>query len=306
MGYLFLAIAIFSNASKGVAAKKVSDKTSGLKGAVFTNFIRMLFCLPVGFLFILVDGNLSSLAINTKVLCIAILAGVATSAFIVSWLLAVQKSTFTAIDTFVSMGLLVPILLSFAFYKEQISCSQILGLALLFIAVIVMTLYNNQVKTKLTLLTLVLLLMVGLANGVADFAQKIFIYNNTDGTPASVFNFYIYVFSAITLLSVFLCLSIKKPAVSPLNNEQQASTWDKRKTLYIAIMAIFLFSFTYFKTLAANRLPAVQVYPLVQGSAIILSGILGAVIFKEKIKPLCIVGLTILFAGLLLINVFQF
>lgn len=304
MGYLFLSVSVLSGSIKGFVAKKVSDKTSGLKSAVFTNFIRMLFCIPIGLLFVLVDGGIGNLAVDKKVLAIAALSGVTTSVFIVSWLLAVQKSAYTAVDTFVAMGLLVPILLSFAFYKESISCSQIIGLALLLTAVVLMTLYSNQVKTKLTVFSFLLLLAVGFANGVTDFTQKIFTYN-ANGTPASVFNFYIYVFSAVVLLAVFLCLR-EKPYTAENPDGNKAAAWDKRKTLYIAVMAIFLFCNTYFKTLAADRLPAVQVYPLAQGAALVLSLLMAAFFFKEKIKPLCIVGLLILFVGLLLINVIQF
>ena len=306
MGYLFLFVSICSGAIKGFLGKKVSNKTNGIKSAVLTNFIRMLFCIPVGLLFVLIDGGVTSLLVNKKILLIAALAGASTSIFIVSWLIAVQKSAFTAVDTFVSMGLLVPILLSLAFYHEHISCSQIIGLVLLFVAVILMTLYNNQIKTKLGLFSLLLLLVVGLSNGITDFSQKIFKYNNTDGTPASVFNFYIYVFSAVILLSVFLCLQEKKPAVTALSNSEKTKDWDRRKVLYIFIMAIFLFCNTYFKTLAANRLPAVQVYPLAQGVALVLTLLMSAIFFKEKIKPLCIVGLIVLFTGLLLINVIVF
>ena len=306
MGYLFLFVSICSGAIKGFLGKKVSNKTNGIKSAVLTNFIRMLFCIPVGLLFVLIDGGITSLLVNKKILLIAALAGASTSIFIVSWLIAVQKSAFTAVDTFVSMGLLVPILLSLAFYHEHISCSQIIGLVLLFVAVILITLYNNQIKTKLGLLSLLLLLVVGLSNGITDFSQKIFKYNNTDGTPASVFNFYIYVFSAVILLSVFLCLREKKPDVTALSNDEKTKDWDRRKVLYIFIMAIFLFCNTYFKTLAANRLPAVQVYPLAQGAALVLTLLMSAIFFKEKIKPLCIVGLIVLFTGLLLINVIVF
>lgn len=306
MGYLFLFVSIMSGSVKGFVAKKVSNKTNGIKSAVLTNFIRMLFCIPVGLIFVMIDGGLSSLAVDKKMLAIAALAGVSTSIFIVSWLIAVQKSAYTAVDTFVSMGLLVPILLSLAFYKERISCSQIIGLILLFVAVILMTLYSNQIKTKIGLFPLLLLLLVGLSNGITDFTQKIFKYNNADDTPASVFNFYIYVFSAVVLLLVFFCLKEKKPAPASLLDGEKTTDWDRRKVLYILIMAIFLFCNTYFKTLASERLPAVQVYPLAQGSALVLSSLMAALFFKEKIKPLCIVGLLVLFTGLLLINVIVF
>ena len=301
LGYIFLSASIASGAIKGFFGKKVSNKTNGFKGAVLANLIRMLFCIPVGFVFVLFDGGISSLAVSKKVLLISAFGGVATSIFIATWLLAVQKSAFTAVDTFVSMGILIPIVLSCIIYKETITYFEIIGLVLLLLSVVVMSLYSNQIKQKLNLLSILLLLIVGIANGFNEFSYKIFQYNKAN-TPASAFNFYIYVFSAITLAILFLCLNVRK---EPVNNSQtkEKSTLDKQTLLYIVVMATFLFCNSYFKTLAATRLSAVQIYPLAQGSALILTLLMSALIFKEKIKPLCIIGLIIMFTGLIFINI---
>ena len=315
MGYLFLLLSVISGAVKGFFAKKVSDKTSGIKGSVFSNFIRMLFCIPIGLLFVLFDGALPSLAVSGTVLLISALAGVSTSIFIVFWLLSVKTSAYTSVDTFISLGIVIPILLSYLFYDEAVALSQIIGLLFLFGAVVIMSMYNNQVKQKMTANSLFLLIIVGISNGFTDFAYKIFQYNKAD-TPVSVFNFYIYVFSALTLLLVYAFLHFKAVLASRVEpscksreaeqTQEDAPLFDKRKTVYIFIMAVFLFCNSYFKTLATARLPAVQVYPLAQGAAIVLALLMSGVFFKEKIKPLCIVGLITLFISLLFINVIVF
>ncbi len=301
LGYLFLSVSIISGSIKGFFGKKVSNKTNGFRGAVLANLIRMLFCIPVGFVFVLFDGGVSSLSVSKKVLLISAFGGIATSIFIATWLLAVQKSAFTAVDTFVSMGILIPIVLSCIIYKETITYFEIIGLILLLFSVVVMSLYSNQIKQKLSLLSILLLFVVGIANGFNEFSYKIFQYNKGT-TPASAFNFYIYVFSAITLSILFLCLSVKKASTSDTPTKMKRSL-DKQTLLYIAIMATFLFCNSYFKTLAATRLSAIQIYPLAQGSALILTLLMSSLFFKEKIKPLCIIGLIIMFTGLIFINI---
>ncbi|MBR7140956.1 MAG: EamA family transporter [Clostridia bacterium] len=306
MGYLFLTLSVLSGAIKGFFAKKISDKTSGLKSAVFSNFIRMLFCIPIGLLFVLFDGGASQLSVSKEVLFVALLSGIATSAFIVSWLLAVQKSAYTAMDAFLSMGMLVPILLSGVFYNETVAISQIIGLILLLGAVVLMSVYTNQIKEKLPWRSILLLCFVGLANGATDFLQKVFTHTST-GVPASVFNFYTYVFSAIILCAFFFLLKEKKQdGVAKEQTTEQKPTFNKQKLAYIAVMAVFLFCNSYFKTLAATFLPAVRLYPLSQGTALALSMLMSALFFKEKIKPLCVVGAIILFIGLLFLNVIVF
>ena len=222
-------------------------------------------------------------------------------------------------DAFLSMGILVPILLSCIFYQEGVSVSQIIGLILLLGSVILMSLYNNQIKEKTSLAAALLLAFVGMANGFTDFSQKMFTNSGTD-MPASVFSFYTYVVCAIVLFVFFLCLKDKTVQENELQNENgevcemgeksekpvKTAILDKQKLIYIAVMALFLFCNSYFKTLAAGRLSAVQLYPLSQGAAMILSLLMSAICFKEKIKPLCIVGMAVLFIGLLFLNVFVF
>ncbi|MBQ7343444.1 MAG: EamA family transporter [Clostridia bacterium] len=307
MGYLFLAVSVLSGSKKGFFAKKVSDRTSGLRGAVLSNLIRMLFCIPIGLVFVLFDGKLADLAVSPRVIGISAFAGVSTAVFIVSWLLAVKRSAFTSVDTFISLGILVPIILSLAFYGEKVSLSQIIGLCLLISAVVIMSMYNNQIKERLDVASLILLLIVGFSNGLTDFSYKIFQYTKS-GTPASVFNFYIYVFSAIALLGVLGILHLRgEGSEKPENDSADVpSLLDRRKVIYIAIMAVFLFSNSYFKTLASARLSAAEVYPLAQGSAIVLTLLMSRVFFGEKIKPLCLIGLGVLFSALLLLNVIVF
>lgn len=311
MGYLLLAVSILSGSIKGFFAKKVSNATSGLGDAILSNLIRMLLCIPIGLLFVLIDGGASTLVISGRVLCISALAGITTSLFIVSWLLAVKTSALTSTDAFISLGILVPIILSSIIYREIISLSQIIGLCLLFLAVYVMCVYNNQVKDRLSIRSFLLLLTVGLANGLTDFSYKMFEYAKS-GVSASIFNFYIYVFSTLTLLVLFIILRAysAKRAVREqrqgLDKQRAVPLHDKRKVIYIAIMAIFLFSHTYFKTLAASRLSAVLMYPLAQGASMVFAVLMSAVFFKEKIKPLCIIGMSLLFVALLFINVFVF
>ena len=307
MGYLFLSLSVFSGAVKGFFAKKISDKTSGLKSAVFSNFIRMLFCIPIGLLFVVFDGGMSRLNVSKEVLFVALLSGISTSAFIVSWLLAIQKSAYTAMDAFLSMGMLIPILLSNVFYHETVAVSQIIGLILLLGAVVLMSVYTNQIKEKMRWSSVLLLCFVGLANGATDFSQKVFTHTATD-VPASVFNFYTYVVSAIVLCIFFFCLKEKKQdsGVEEKQKTEKNPVPDKQKIVYIAVMAIFLFCNSYFKTLAATDLPAVQLYPLSQGTALVLSMLMSALFFKEKIKPICVLGAVVLFIGLLFLNVIVF
>ena len=299
MGYLFALISVFACTTKGFCGKKISAYTKEYRSAMLSNSLRMLICIAIGAIFVLVDGGFSAFRVNGKVLLISALSGIMTSLLVISWLLSVRRGAYMMVDVFITLGVIVPIALSGLIFKEEVRLNQIIGLLILFSATFIMCSYNNQIKTKLTLPTFILLTLTGLSNGLADFSQKLFI-KTADGALVSTFNFYTYVFSAITLIIVF-ALSIDRE--KGITESVEAV---KKSYVYIIIMAVALFTTSYFKTLAAKHLSSAELYPLMQGSLLILSAFMSAIFFGEKIKPKCIIGIILTFAGLIMMNVLNF
>ena len=124
------------------------------------------------------------------------------------------------------------------------------------------------------------------------------VHNSGSTTSASVYNFYTYVFSAIVLVLFFLFSKGKS------EDKFDAKALFGKVFWFVGIMAVCLFACSYFNTLAAKHLGAAQLYPLTQGAGLILSTIMSAVFFGEKIKPRLIVGVSAAFVGLLAINLF--
>ena len=294
MGYLFLVFALLAGVTKGYCGKKTSGFLSGFRDSMMANMIRMGLCIVIGFLIVLFGGDLQALAPSGKLLLISALSGIFTSVFVVSWLVSVKKSAYMMLDVFLMLGVLIPLLASSIFFRERIDLTQWIGIAILFVAVIIMCSYNNSIKEKLTLPALLLLIVCGAANGIADFSQKLFVKQLPE-VPASVFNFYTYVFAAITLVIAYLLMKPQGQETGKANFKKVAG--------YILVMAICLFANSFFKTLAANHLDSVLLYPLNQGAALILSSAMSALLFKEKLTAKCIIGLVIAFVSLIIINV---
>ena len=293
-GYIFAFIAVFCGAVKGFCGKKISGYTSDLPSASYSNFLRMLICILIGFALTIIDGGFNELKIPPIVLMASIIAGVSTAVFVITWLFAVRRGAYMMVDVFLLLGVILPIVLSNFFYGEEIKLSDIIGCVLLLIATFVLCSYNNEVKHKIRPLDLLILILVGCANGMVGFSQKMFIYNSTSSS-ASAFNFYTYVFSAM-ILGIFFVIS-KSKEKNTIKEKLPSKLY-----IYILIRSICLFAVSYFNTLAAKELSATQLYPISQGSAIILSTLMSATFFGEKIRPKLIVGLIFAFAGLLVIN----
>ena len=141
---------------------------------------------------------------------------------------------------------------------------------------------------------MLILILSGVANGITDLSQKLFI-KQLPSCDVGVFNFYTYLFAALTLSVV--CLFIRRTEGS---GDGKAFI---KVIGYIAVMAVCLFINSYFKTLASRHLDAILLYPLNQGAVLILSVLMSAVFFKEKPTAKCIVGIVLAFIGLIIINV---
>ena len=293
MGYLFLMIALMAGVTKGYCGKKTSGYTNGFGDAIFANCIRMLLCIVIGFVLIVATGDIAALVPSAEMLAFSALSGIFTAVFVVSWLLSVKQSAYMMVDVFLIFGVLIPLVASNIFFHEAIKTTQWIGIALLFVAVVLMCSYNNSIKVKMTASSFLILLLCGAANGIADFSQKLFMKKIPQGS-AAVFNFYTYVFSSVVLLVLF--------ALTRKNAASLGKANVKKIFIYILIMAICLFANSYFKTVAAKYLSAVQLYPLNQGCALILSTVMSTVLFKEKLTVKAIAGIVIAFVGLLIIN----
>lgn len=294
MGYLFLSISLLAGATKGYCGKKMGNFADTVQRAVLLNALRMLLCVVFGMLIVFAGNDIGFLTLNRKMLAIAAISGIGTSVFVVTWLISVRKSAYMMLDVFLMLGTLIPMLSGYFVYGEKVSLNQWIGFVILVIAVVIMCSYNNTIKTKITISSFILLIICGCANGLTDFSQKMFVRNLPD-VPVSVFNLYTYIFAVLTLVIIYMIISPKK--------KQQSDIGSWSRYVYIIIMSVALTANSYFKTKAAVYLDSVQLYPLNQGMALILSTLMASVFFKEKLTVKCIFGIITAFVGLLVMNV---
>lgn len=289
-------MALLAGSTKGYCGKKTSGFVREYKDAMFTNFVRMVLCILISFLLLALSGRLSLLAVDLNVVLITLLSGVTTSVFVVAWLLAVRRGAYMMLDVFLMLGVIVPLLLSEFLFDEKIRLNQWAGLLVLLVAVVIMCSYNNQIKEKMSLKSLGLLVLCGIANGLTDFSQKLYVKTVADSS-AAVFNFYTYIFSALVLLVFYLGAKVTDKTGSSSETDVL-----RRVGGYVAVMSVCLFLNSYFKTMAAGILPSAILYPLSQGASLILSSFMSMLFFKEKLTAKCITGIALSFAGLLIIN----
>ena len=294
MGYLFLFIALFCGVTKGYCGKRIGGYAENVQSATVVNLVRMLLCILFSLIIILVTGDISKLSFDPYLIGISALSGVSTSVFVITWLIAVKKSAYMMLDVFLMTGILIPVVAGQFLFLEPVTPRQWIGFFILLVAVILMCSYNNKIKTKLSLSSLLILLLSGIANGILSVSQKLFAYD-VSGVPTSVFNLYTYVFASVTLAVFFLIIARK---------EKPRFEAGKTKTafVYIGIMAAALTANSLFRTMAAFHLDSAILYPLEQGSALILSSLMASIFFGEKLTLKAILGIIIAFSALMIIT----
>ena len=300
MPYLFLLIAVLAGATKGYCGKRTSGRITGWRDPMLANFIRMLLCILIGLGVVIFGGDLEKMRLikdqhlNWIQLGIYLISGVSTAVFVVTWLVAVRSSAYVLMNVILMLGAVVPMLLGSICYGKPIEWYHWGGLSVLLVATLILCSYNNGVKKKMTFKGLLILVISGLANGITSFSQ-IMMQESIGKEYVSVFNFYTYLFSALTLGVVLLFVRAPK-------EEQKKPSALRGVIGYIIVMAICLFLNSFFLTKANEGLVPSQVYPLERGSSMILSGLMASLFFKEKMTVKAVVGLVLAFVGLLVQN----
>jgi uncharacterized membrane protein len=294
MGYIFLAIALLTNNIKGYCGKQMSRYSAKLNDTLLICFFRMLMCIATSAVILAVTGGFLGLEITPKLIGYAAFSGISTAILVAAWLFAANSSGYMMLEVFQMLGVGVTILMSFVFYREEITVRDLIGFAVLVFAAYLM---HAGTKVKPTLKTLAVVILCGLANGMTDFSQKAFIYSGLDTTTAQ-FQLCSYVFAAVTLIVLYTAMTVG----SQTEEKNGAGAILKKTWYFVLIMAVCLYANSYFKTEAANYLSAAKLYTLSQGGTMAIGTLMSAFLFKEKLTLKSYVSIAITFIGLLIIN----
>ena len=299
LGYLYILCALAAGITKGWCGKKTSGTVTTMRGTLLFSAVRMLICIPIGLLTVVRAGCVPMLAADGLTLLISAVSGISTAMFVVMWIGCVRWGAYMMVDVFVTLGIAIPTVLSAVCFGETVGANHIAGFVLLLFAAYMMCTYNSTLRGgfRLTARQLCLLILCGASNGVTQFSQKWL--SHSGNTDNAVFQFYTYIFAAAVLL---LCTLFSKR--EPGGDDGQKKPPIAKLGFYVVIMSACLFLHSFFSTAAAGYLPSAVLYPLMQGSALVLSMLMSAVCFGERINTRCVVGIAAAFAAMLCINLF--
>lgn len=181
------------------------------------------------------------------------------------------------------MGILVPLLLSIFIWNEMPNIFQFIGIILALIAIITMNIsFDNKVKNKMNILLIILLLL----NGIAEFSGKMF-QKYAVIELKEIFLFFIF-FTAFLISLKYIISNTKKLIM-------------KEVCIGLLLGIPNLFS-SYFLVLSLNTIIASVVFPAFSAGTIVFISLGSYFIYGEKLSNKEVVSICMAVSALTLLN----
>ena len=317
MEYFLLIVTLLFLATKGYCGKKTSTDIKKPTDPFLFNLIRMLFCLGIGFVLILIEAVSSQLAVPPLFVWITVGAGAANVAFLVGWILAVQRTPMVTMDVALTIGSILPAVLCLILFDEAISVPKLGGFALILVATAILSGYGKSTGKRAGVTGVLLVITASLGEGFSSFCQQLYKhYYTVDGSRAhgvyyenAIFQFYTYVFTAAFLALFFIGASIWNYRKQ---TEQERTGYVRglfsscvRPLPYIAVMAGCLFAANYMQTAITTTygMSSQVLYPVIKGGSLVLVNITAMLFFGERPTWRSITGSAFALGGAVLMSV---
>ena len=190
-----------------------------------------------------------------------------------------------------SAGMLVPCVVGHFLWEEPIGLLALIGMLLTIVSAVFLK-GGVKEKGKRDLVGVLCGIAVFLTSGGVMIAQKLMgIYFSDESVSA--YNFYSFAVACLLLLPLVLRSKAEKRTAPP-----------RKKHILCALgSAVSLCGISLVMTALAGRVPSVILFPLFNGSGILLVSLLSAPLFGERLTPKRLIGLLLGIVGLCLVNI---
>lgn len=195
----------------------------------------------------------------------------------------IQKNGVVLSATFMKLGVLVPTLMAVVFFHEVPKAVQVIGFLLALGAIVIINGGKEESSAKKQGLLLIILFLSG---GFTDSLANI--YDKT-GVAELKNQYLFFIFVTATLLCVIILLFQKYRPTMP-------------ELLWGAVIGIPNYYSTRFLLLALGDFPAILVYPVYNIAVIMVVSIVGIMAFKEKLDRRKSLGMGLILAAIILLN----
>ena len=275
-----LLLAIASSSLVSIVMRTSEKYTKGNHGMLAVNYvicvIMAAFYTGFGNLFPKAEGIGFTLGLGT---CTGIL-------YLVGLLLVqlnIQKNGVVLSSIFQKLGLIVQVLISIIFFKEQPQLIQVLGIIICLVAVVMINFEKGQTAVQFKMG----LFLILLSSGFCDVMSKI---HEEMGNPALADHFLFYTFGVAMILCIALII-VKKELFG----------W--KDILFGILLGIPNYFSASFLLKALNDIAAVIVFPTFSVATVVVISMTGLLVFKEKLSKKQWIGMGLILVALVFLNI---
>lgn len=309
MAALYISIILLFRVVQAVFNKMASNEVENIPTVLVYGAYRNAISAAFGLMLVLISGN--SFGLGATGLLISLCSGVMLSVSGYCGIMCLKTGTVSVSSIFSTAGILIPIIAG-VFFGIPVSAVQCVGLALFFVSAFLLIRDSRNTTGKFTAGAFFLLVGCLFAEGLTMLSQQAFTKYVPDGS-VSAFSFITFCIAALSNLIMFAFFRKKKTAVpgndkpessDPAVSHSQPVRLSRRLTVCGVALAVAVFVINQFATMSTALVSPVILFTFINGGGAVISTVVAAIMYKEKLTPQKIAGVAVGIASLVIVKMF--
>lgn len=308
MAALYISIILLFRVVQAVFNKMASNEVKNIPTVLVYGAYRNAISAAFGLMLVLISGN--GFGLGAAGLLISLCSGVMLSVSGYCGIMCLKTGTVSVSSIFSTAGILIPIIAG-VFFGIPVSAVQCVGLALFFVSAFLLIRDSRNTTGKFTAGAFFLLVGCLFAEGLTMLSQQAFTKYVPDGS-VSAFSFITFCIAALSNLIMFAFFRNKNVPVPGEEKTGKGSPavpaqpvrFSRRLTVCGVALAVAVFVINQFATMSTALVPPVILFTFINGGGTVISTVVAAIMYKEKLTPQKIVGVAVGIASLVIVKMF--
>ncbi len=297
-GFLIIAVMrVIQKICGKTSSRLISDDCTFFKYGAVYQFFAAAFAVITLFI-------VGFYGFNLKTFICAIISAILFGIDLYTSIESIKGCSLVVANIFSNGGLVISVIVSFFWFGEGVSAFQIAGLLLFFVAVYLLSVTKKEeTEKKISLKTFILLIINFACNGAVMVTQKYFSKMVENGNTA-VFSFLTFALCSIIMIVFYAVARSKQKPVTMSDDSVKKPFLDKRLWICAALLALGIFAINYLITEMGKIVDSVILFPVSSALSIIITIIVGRVVYKEKLNAFGVIGVIAGIISIITLSVF--
>lgn len=296
MVWVYIAIVLLFRVVQAIFSKRSSMEMKNMVMLLGYTAYSKVISAVLGLFLILIGGR--GFVCDWLTVVIATASGVSLFFSTFFSIYAMKSGTVSLSSMFGTAGMIIPILAGVFLFGKPVSLMQYLGVVLFFVSAYLLVGSSKNIYKNFSFKTVLLLIGTLVANGSTMLCQQLFTQYVPDG-DVSVFSFL-----SFGIIAVLSAIFYRTSAVS-LKVEKQDRKMSKMLLVCGMALAVSVFVINQLATISTALISPVILFTFINGGGTIISTVVAAIMYKEKIDLRTVLGISIGVASLIIIKAFE-